>query len=70
MSLDKILKQIDDSKDDIIKDLMDMIRIPAIGPANGGIGEGRRADFLMSILRGFDDIERIDVDDTDYPGVT
>lgn len=69
MSLDKILKQIDDSKDDIIKDLMDMIRIPAIGPANGGIGEGRRADFLMSILRGFDDIERIDVDDTDYPGV-
>ena len=69
MSLDKILKQIDDSKDDIIKDLMDMIRIPAIGPANGGIGEGRRADFLMSILKGFDDIERIDVDDTDYPGV-
>ena len=69
MSLDKILKQIDDSKDDIIRVLMDMIRIPAIGPANGGIGEGRRADFLMSILRGFDDIERIDVDDTDYPGV-
>ena len=68
MSLDMILKKIDDSRDDIIRDLMDMIRIPSIGPANGGEGEGKRADFLMTLLKGFNDVRRIDVDDTDYPG--
>ena len=69
MSLDKILKSIEDSRQDIIDILMGMIRIPAIGPANGGIGEGECADYLQKILKGFDKIERIDVDDTDYPGV-
>ena len=69
MPLENILKSIDDSKDDIIRDLMGMIRIPAIGPANGGIGESERADYLMTLLKGFDDVKRIDVDDTDYPGV-
>ena len=69
MPLENILKSIDDSKDDIIRDLMGMIRIPAIGPANGGIGESERADYLMTLLKGFDDVKRIDVDDTDYPGI-
>ncbi len=69
MSLDGILKKIDDSRNDIIRNLMNMIRIPAIGPANGGEGEGKRADFLMTLLKGFDKVERIDVDDTDYPGI-
>lgn len=69
MPLDEILKAIDGSKDEITKDLMDMIRIPSIGPANGGEGEGERADYLMTLLKGFDDVRRIDVDDVDYPGV-
>ena len=69
MSIEAILKKIEDSREDIIRDLMDMIRIPAIGPANGGEGESRRADYLMTILQGFDEVKRIDVDDTDYPGV-
>ena len=69
MPLDDILKKIDDSRDDITRDLMDMIRIPAIGPANGGIGEGERADFLMALLEGFDYVKRVDVDDEDYPGI-
>ena len=69
MPLDGILKRIDGSKDDIIRDLMGMIRIPAIGPANGGAGESERADYLMTLLKGFDDVRRIDVDDTDYPGI-
>ena len=69
MSLEEILKKIDDSRDDIINDLMEMIRIPAIGPANGGEGEGRRADLLMTKLKGFDKIERVEVDDADYPGI-
>ena len=69
MSLEMILKKIDDSRNDIIKDMMDMIRIPSIGPANGGEGEGKRTDFLMTLLNGYDEIKRIDVDDADYPGI-
>ena len=69
MSLEMILKKIDDSRNNIIKDMMDMIRIPSIGPANGGEGEGKRADFLMTLLNGYDEIKRIDVDDADYPGI-
>ena len=69
MSLENILKKIDDSREEITKDLMDMIRIPSIGPANGGAGEGERADYLMSLLKDYDDVERVEIDDTDYPGV-
>lgn len=69
MRLDDILLKIEDSKENIIEDMIEMIRIPAIGPANGGDGEGARADRIMGFLKGFDTIERIDVDDTDYPGV-
>ena len=69
MSLDKILKNIEDSRDDIVKDMMDMIRIPSIGPSNGGEGETKRADYLMTLLKGYDEIERVDVDDEQYPGI-
>ena len=69
MSLEGVLKKIDDSREDIIDIMTKMIRIPSIGPANGGDGEGERADFLMTCLQNFDDVRRIDVDDTDYPGV-
>ena len=69
MTLKRILTSIEDSRDDIIEDLKTMIGIPAIGPANGGEGEGKRADFLQTLLRGFDEIQRIDKDDDDFPGV-
>ena len=69
MPLDVVLKRIEGSRNDIIKDLSEMIRIPSIGPANGGAGEGARADYLMTLLEGFDDVRRINVDDTDYPGI-
>ena len=69
MTLDRILRAIDDSRDDITRDLRKMIGIPAIGPANGGAGEDKRADFLETILKGFDEVRRVNIDDTDYPGV-
>ena len=69
MRLKEILQRIDASEEDIIHDMMSMIRIPSIGPANGGPGEGDRADFLMTLMKGFDTVDRIDVDDSDYPGV-
>lgn len=63
MRLENILKKIEDSEEDIIKDMMAMIRIPSIGPMNGGEGEGARADYLVSLLKGFDSVERIEVQD-------
>ena len=63
MQLNAILKKIDGSEDDMIADMTSMIRIPAIGPMNGGKGEGNRADKVMELLKGFDSIERIDVKD-------
>ena len=69
MELAEILKKIDDSEKDMINDMSAMIRIPAIGPLNGGKGEGERADMIMSILSGFDSIERIDVADVHVPTV-
>lgn len=69
MGLQEILDRIDGSRDDIIRDMIGMIRIPAIGPSNGGEGESKRADLLMTYLKGFDTVERIDVEDFEYPGV-
>jgi len=69
MQLAGILKKIDASRDDMTSDMMAMIRIPAIGPLNGGKGEGHRADRVMEFLKGFDSVERIDVKDAHDPSV-
>lgn len=69
MPIEDILRSIELSKEDMVRDMMGMIRIPSIGPANHGEGEGKCADYLMTLLEGFDDVKKIDVKDTDYPGV-
>ncbi|MCL2712579.1 MAG: M20 family metallo-hydrolase [Methanomassiliicoccaceae archaeon] len=58
-----ILEKIDASRSDMTADMMAMIRIPAIGPLNGGKGEAHRADKVLEFLKGFDSVERIDVKD-------
>jgi len=63
MRLDAILSKIEGSRDDMIADMTSLIRIPAIGPMNGGKGEGHRADKAIEMLEGFDTVERIDVRD-------
>lgn len=68
-SLEETLKLIDDSYDDIVDTMIGMIRFPALAPVNGGDGEGRKADFLMEKLKGFDSVERIDVPDDRCPEV-
>jgi succinyl-diaminopimelate desuccinylase len=70
MDLEAVLEKIDGSRADIVKEMVDMIRIPAIAPVNGGRGEGERADHLVSRLQGYDSIERIDVPDDTDPSVT
>ena len=64
MQLDDILRRIDDSRDDIVKDVSKLISIPAIGPTSGGDGESARADWIEGYLKGldcFDSIERMDI---------
>ncbi len=68
--LDQVLSEIDSSKDDVIDMMMGMIRIPAIAPESGGVGEGKKADYLMERLQGFDEVRRIEVQDTFDPSVT
>ena len=68
-ALEEILDQIDGSMDDMVRTMIEMIRIPALAPMNGGDGESRKADYLQSQLIGFDTVERVDVPDDLDPGV-
>lgn len=67
--MDSILRCIEDSRDAIIDTMMGMIRIPALAPVNGGDGESRKVDYLMTHLGGFDSVVRVDVPDDLDPGV-
>lgn len=72
MSLDdlkNIYDKIESYHDEMVKDLGDLIRIPAIGPKSGGDGEVMKAEFLLDLISrfGFDDIQRIDVSDDSQP---
>ena len=70
MNPDAVLRKIEESRDDIITEMCDMIKIPALSPIFGGLGESRRADHLMQRLSGFDSVERIDIPDDTDPSVT
>lgn len=67
--LAEIIDEIDASVDDIVRTMIEMIRFPALAPVNGGDGEGRKADYLMTQLKGFDSVERVDVPDNTDPSV-
>ena len=69
MKPDAVLKKIEKSRDDIITEMCDMIKIPALSPIYGGSGESRRADYLMQRLSGFDSVKRIDLPDQLDPSV-
>ncbi|MFA6710374.1 MAG: M20 family metallo-hydrolase [Candidatus Methanomethylophilaceae archaeon] len=69
MQLEVVLKKIGESRADMTTDMVEMIKIPAIGPMNGGKGETLRADLVQKFLKGFDSVERIDVQDNKDPSV-
>jgi succinyl-diaminopimelate desuccinylase len=69
MELESILEKIEKSREDMVRVMSDMIRIPALAPENGGIGEGRRADMLISCLEGYDSVVRVDAQDDFDPSV-
>jgi len=69
MELRAILDKIERSREDITKTMSAMIRIPALAPENGGIGEGKRADMLIKCLEGYDSVIRVDVPDETDPSI-
>jgi succinyl-diaminopimelate desuccinylase len=69
MSLQQINSEAERLGNEMTQALSDLIRIPAIGPENGGAGESEKAKKLMMILStiGFDEIESYDAEDKRVP---
>lgn len=69
MQSQKVLSEIERQKNSMSQALMELIRVPAIAPENGGEGESKKAEKLIKILEtiGFDKIERYDAEDERVP---
>ena len=69
MDNQRVFSEIDALGDQMVKTLMEFIRVPAIGPENGGDGEAKKADKLVKTLAsmGFDRIEEHDAPDERVP---
>jgi len=69
MQSQNIFPQIERQKNEMAQALMELIRIPAMAPENGGEGESKKTEKLMQILEtvGFDKIERYDAEDERVP---
>ncbi len=65
----RINRKIDSYRDAMINMQIRLCAIPAISPANGGIGEADKAAVLLEVLNdcGFDRIDMIKVPDLDAP---
>jgi succinyl-diaminopimelate desuccinylase len=65
----RIFAEIERQKDEMTQTLMELIRVPAVAPENGGEGESKKAEKLMQILQtvGFGKIERFDAKDDRVP---
>ncbi|MDW5561647.1 MAG: M20 family metallo-hydrolase [Methanomassiliicoccus sp.] len=70
--MDELLRSVDNDRDDMIRQMTEMLRIPAMGPENGGQGEVERARFIHDLLHhiGFEDVETYNAPDPRVaPGV-
>jgi succinyl-diaminopimelate desuccinylase len=68
-SQDLIFSEIEKQRKNMTQTLMELVRIPAIAPENGGEGELKKAEKLIKTLNsiGFDKIERYDAADERVP---
>jgi succinyl-diaminopimelate desuccinylase len=57
--LEDLLGSVENYRDEMIKEMSDMLTIPAMGPENGGQGEFERARFIEELVRrcGFTDVQ-------------
>jgi len=67
--LDEIFQTVESSKDEQVRFLCDLIKIPAVAPSSGGSGEWDKVELIEDRARaiGFSDIERYDARDADAP---
>ncbi len=65
----RIARRIDSFRDEMIDMQVRLTALPAIAPASGGEGEGKRAAFLARFLEenGFVDVQRLNAPDLDAP---
>ena len=56
----ELLASVEKYRDEMIKEMSDMLTIPAMGPENGGQGEFERARYIEDLVRraGFTDVQR------------
>lgn len=61
----ELLEAIENSREEMVKALVNMCKIPAISPESGGDGEDKKATFLLELLKdsGISDVEVIKVED-------
>jgi succinyl-diaminopimelate desuccinylase len=65
----KLYSRIEDYREEMVKALGNMIKIPAVSPRSGGEGEQKKAKFIRDLIStfGFDEIETVDVPDDSSP---
>ena len=69
MSTEDVVDRLDAMQDEMVTTLTALCRIPAIGPANGGEGEAKKASFVQGLLRDLGlKVERFDAPDSDAAG--
>ncbi len=69
MNVKQMLHAIENDEKEVVNALCDLLRIKAVGPENGGTGEGERGEFLMSLAKqlGFDDVQMYESEDPRVP---
>ena len=69
METQRLFQQVAALESEMVDALMQLIRVPAVGPESGGTGESSKAELLMQMLSkvGFDKIERYDANDQRVP---
>jgi succinyl-diaminopimelate desuccinylase len=69
MSNIELFREIENSRAEMVETLMALVRIPAIGPENGGEGESKKAEKVSQLLGGvgFDEVQHFDAEDSRVP---
>jgi succinyl-diaminopimelate desuccinylase len=58
-----LFELVDSSREEMINTLINLVRMRALSPENGGIGEVDKAEYLMDFLKEFD-VKRFDAEDS------